>query len=414
MVRLRSSSNSQENDGNSDELIPGLPEEIAELCLLHVPYPYQALARSVSSSWNKAITDPSFLLSKKILSLSQPYLFVFASSKSTSRIQWQALDPRSGRWFVLPPMPCSAAACPPGLACASLPEDGKLFVLGDLRSDGTSLHTTIMYRASTNQWSLASPMRTPRTFFAAGSINGKIFAAGGRGLGVEDSIPTVERYDPVSDTWAAVAKMRSGLARYDAAVVGNKLYVTEGWTWPFSFSPRGGVYDGDRDTWQEMSLGMREGWTGISVVLRNRLFVLSEYGDCRMKVYVPDHDTWTPRGWGSHACLFGSPKFSPEMDLSVHEDAESQDFGTAVIIDGPDGFAVGTDCVMELLQGFASGDHVGDDIIAHFYNHLLRHHNPEGQRPSFSPKACCPNSLSNRFPKPFHAGGLWVFGGFRF
>ncbi|RVW52308.1 hypothetical protein VitviT2T_004540 [Vitis vinifera] len=302
MVRLRSSSNSQENDGNSDELIPGLPEEIAELCLLHVPYPYQALARSVSSSWNKAITDPSFLLSKKILSLSQPYLFVFASSKSTSRIQWQALDPRSGRWFVLPPMPCSAAACPPGLACASLPEDGKLFVLGDLRSDGTSLHTTIMYRASTNQWSLASPMRTPRTFFAAGSINGKIFAAGGRGLGVEDSIPTVERYDPVSDTWAAVAKMRSGLARYDAAVVGNKLYVTEGWTWPFSFSPRGGVYDGDRDTWQEMSLGMREGWTGISVVLRNRLFVLSEYGDCRMKVYVPDHDTWHPVGGGRFPC----------------------------------------------------------------------------------------------------------------
>ena len=47
-------------------------------------------------------------------------------------------------------------------------------------------------------------------------------------------------------------------------------------------------------------------------------------------------------------------------------------------VGGSDGFAVGTDCVMELLQGFASGDHVGN-VNTHFYNHLLRHHNPEAK-----------------------------------
>ena len=47
-------------------------------------------------------------------------------------------------------------------------------------------------------------------------------------------------------------------------------------------------------------------------------------------------------------------------------------------VGGPDGFAVGTDCVMELLQGFASGDHVGN-VNTHFYNHLLRHYNPKAK-----------------------------------
>ncbi|KAK8550607.1 hypothetical protein V6N12_039308 [Hibiscus sabdariffa] len=283
----------QEYQKKPEPLIPGLPDEIAELCLLHLPYPYQSLARSVCCSWNRIITDPGFLLCKRSLSLSLPYLFVFAFHNSTARIQWQALDPRSGRWFLLPSMPCPKAVCPPGFACASIPRQGQLYVLGGIRSDTqTSINTTMVYTASTNQWSPASPMMAPRSFFAAGNVNGKIIAVGGSGAEYNDSITSVECYDPQKDTWEHVANMRVGLARYDSAVVGGKMYVTEGWTWPFLFSPRGGVYDLQSDTWQEMKDGMKEGWTGVSVVVGDRLFVISEYGDCPMKVYLPDHDTW--------------------------------------------------------------------------------------------------------------------------
>ncbi|KAI4316216.1 hypothetical protein L6164_024215 [Bauhinia variegata] len=276
-----------------EPLIPGLPNEIAELCLLHLPYPYQALVRSVSSSWNRVITDPNFLLSRKSLSLSLPYLFVFAFHKSTGRIRWQALDPRSGRWFVLPAMPCPKAVCPPAFACASLPRQGKLFVMGGMRSDTeTSMQATIMYRTSTNQWSIASSMPTARSFFAAESVNGKIVAVGGSGTGTSDSVGEVEVYDPENDTWAGAARIDTGLAPYDSAAVGNKIYVTEGWTWPFIFSPRGAVYDAERDKWQEMKPGMREGWTGLSAVVGDKVLVLSEYGDCPVKVYDEEDDTW--------------------------------------------------------------------------------------------------------------------------
>lgn len=299
-----SSSQETENSGrNTQPLIPGLPDEIGELCLLHVPYPYQALVRSVSYSWNKAITDPGFALCKKSLSLSLPYLFIFSFHKPTARIQWQALDPRSGRWFVLPPMPCPKAVCPQAFACTSLPRQGKLFVLGGMRSDTeTPMQSTIMYRATTNQWRLASPMLTPRSFFASGNVNGKIMAVGGTGANINETMTAVECYDPESDTWTTAAKLRMGLARYDSAVMGSKMYVTEGWTWPFMFSPRGGVYDINKDTWNLMSDGMKEGWTGISIVLEGKLFVISEHGDCPMKQYNPDDDTWRYVGGDKFPC----------------------------------------------------------------------------------------------------------------
>ncbi|XP_059460498.1 F-box protein AFR [Corylus avellana] len=300
MKSLRSSSaleteGREESGQNSEPLIPGLPDEIAELCLLYLPYPYQASVSLVSFSWKRTIRDPFFLSSKTALSLSFPYIFVLAFHESTARIQWQTLDPRSGRWFVLPPMPCPWTACPPGFACASLPRQGKLVVLGGnrMRSDPeTPMQSTIVYRTSTNQWSLMSPMPTPRSFFVAGSIKGKIVAVGGNGTGSTESIATAECYDPESDTWTAAATIDTRLARYESAVVGNKMYVTEGWSWPFKFSPRGRVYDPDENTWQGMSKAMREGWSGLSVVLDGRMFMISEYGDCPMKVYVPDDDTW--------------------------------------------------------------------------------------------------------------------------
>ncbi|KAF9612866.1 hypothetical protein IFM89_004282 [Coptis chinensis] len=269
-----------------EALIPGLPDEVAEHCLLYLPYPYQSLVRSVSSSWNKTITHPAFLLSKKktLSSLSLPYIFVFSFQKSTpSNFQWQAFDPKSSRWFILPPMP----VYPRGFACTS--RQGTLYVLGGRVSD-TEESTLITYSTTTNKWSLAKPMLRPRSFFAAGCIGSKIFAAGGS---EEDVVlSSMECYDSNSDTWTPVANMHSGLARYDAAVIGKKMYVTEGWTWPFSFSPRGWVYDAELNSWEEMRLGMREGWTGISVVLDDRLFVISEHGDCKVKYYVPEDDTW--------------------------------------------------------------------------------------------------------------------------
>ncbi|CAN6207072.1 unnamed protein product [Urochloa humidicola] len=106
------------------ELIPGLPEEVAEKCLLHLPFLYHRLFRTVSSTWNRFLTDapakPPHLAPASAaaasaaaavsVSFSLPFLFAFAFDPASRRLQCQALDPFSRRWLLLPPVPGGAAA----------------------------------------------------------------------------------------------------------------------------------------------------------------------------------------------------------------------------------------------------------------------------------------------------------------
>ncbi|KAM7263154.1 hypothetical protein ACFE04_000837 [Oxalis oulophora] len=265
-------------------LIPGLPDEIAEHCLLFLPYPYPALLRAVSSSWNRVLKNSEFLLRKKL----QPHFFVFASkiTKKQVQTQWQALDPRSGRWFVLPTMPCPQRMIPWSFGCTSLQHPGKLFVLGGLAPDGYAMDSTVVYRTSTNQWYTAAPMSSPRFFMAAGNVDGKILAAGGNTF-------EVECYDPEKDTWTAVSFSPSNLFRYTAVTTGSKMYIIESHLMNFRGYLNGNVFDAGKGTWHRMSDGMKKGWTGICVTVRERLFMISKKdNELTVKVYDPFEDAW--------------------------------------------------------------------------------------------------------------------------
>ncbi|KAF3792142.1 F-box protein [Nymphaea thermarum] len=276
-------------------LIPGLPDDVAELCLLRLPFPHHATARSVSSSWNKAISDPSFSLSKKALDLSLPYLFVLAYDPSScpspsspvATLHCHAFNPRTSLWFSIPPPP-SANLSPPSSASASLPHHGTLFLLGGLLTGTDSpVPAFLKYTPATNSWSPSAPMPTARSFFSATTVAGKIVAVGDG---------CVDTYEPSADAWTTAAGPR--LSPYDVAVIGRKMYVTEGWAWPFDSLPRGAVYDAEKGKWGEMKAGMREGWTGASAVAEGQLLVVSEHRGTRVKAYVEERDEWEYVGGG--------------------------------------------------------------------------------------------------------------------
>ena len=145
--------------------------------------------------------------------------------------------------------------------------------------------TTLMYSTTTNQWSPAASSPAP-PFFSAEGANGTIVTVASGG-----SLST-QIYDPESDTWRHGAQLGVETAAYEAVENGGRVYVTEGWRWPFSARPRGWVYDVAGDTWREMGEGMREGWTGVAVAAAGRVFAIPEYGDCDVKVYDEWSDTW--------------------------------------------------------------------------------------------------------------------------
>ncbi|CAL5039746.1 unnamed protein product [Urochloa decumbens] len=283
------------------ELIPGLPEEVAEKCLLHLPFLYHRLFRTVSSTWNRFLTDapakpPPHLAPASAaaasasaavsVSFSLPFLFAFAFDPASRRLQCQALDPFSRRWLLLPPVPGGAAAAG-SFAVVGLPRRGEIYVIGGVEEggDNKAVRSVAVYSAARNGWEEAAPMRTPRGYMAAGEVGGRVVVAG------EDG--EAEVFDPEAGRWLPAAPRRgAAVARYDAAAAGGRLYVTEGWAWPFERAPRGAVYDAAADSWREMARGMREGWTGSCAVAGGRMYIVAEYGEWRLKRYDEAADEW--------------------------------------------------------------------------------------------------------------------------
>ncbi|XP_062178712.1 F-box protein AFR-like [Phragmites australis] len=278
------------------EMIPGLPEEVAEKCLLHLPFLYHRLFRTVSTTWNRFLSDTP---AKPLLfppaagagaagvtsvSLSLPFLLAFAFDPVSRRLQCQALDPFSRRWLLLPPVPGGAAAG--SFAVVGLPRRGEIYVIGGVEEGGEkAVRSVAVYSAARNGWEEAAAMRTPRGYMAAGEVGGRVVVAG------EDG--EAEVFDPEAGQWAPATSRRGAVvARYDAAAAGGKLYVTEGWAWPFERAPRGAVYDAAADSWGEMARGMREGWTGSCAVAGGRMYIVAEYGEWRLKRYDEARDEW--------------------------------------------------------------------------------------------------------------------------
>ncbi|RVW34963.1 F-box/kelch-repeat protein [Vitis vinifera] len=250
----------------------GLPDDIALNCLLRLPVQSHAACRAVCKRWHLLLGNKErFFTRRKELGFQDPWLFVFAFHKCTGKIQWQVLDLNHFSWHTIPAMPCKDKVCPHGFRCVSIPHEGALFVCGGMVSD------------------VDCPLDL--VIFATGVIDGMIYAAGGNSSDLFE-LDLAEVLDPVKGIWSPIASMGTNMASYDAAVLNGKLLVTEGWLWPFFVSPRGQVYDPRTNNWENMAAGLREGWTGSSVVVYGHLFVVSEHERMKLKVYDMESDNW--------------------------------------------------------------------------------------------------------------------------
>lgn len=281
----------------AEPLIPGLPDDVALNCLLRLPVQSHAACRAVCKRWHLLLGNKErFFTRRKELGFKDPWLFVFAFHRCTGKIHWQVLDLTHFSWHTIPAMPCKDKVCPHGFRCVSIPFDGTLFVCGGMESDvDCPLDWVLKYEMQKNRWTVMNPMITARSFFASGVIDGMIYVAGGNSTDLFE-LDSAEVLDPAKGSWCRISNMGTNMASYDAAVLDGKLLVTEGWLWPFFVSPRGQVYDPRTDRWESMAVGLREGWTGSSVVVYGHLFVVSEIERMKLKVYNSHTDSWEAIG----------------------------------------------------------------------------------------------------------------------
>jgi len=79
-----------------------------------------------------------------------------------------------------------------------------------------------------SRWQVRAPMLTARSGLAAAAYENQIYAIGGETH--EAVTGALERYDPSSDTWTALAPKPLPVADIGAAVIGGKIYVPGGRT----------------------------------------------------------------------------------------------------------------------------------------------------------------------------------------
>lgn len=212
-------------------IIPGLPNDLAAVILVFVPYSHHSRLKSICKSWKQ------FFSSKTIISLRQKHLPLSTLSPLLCIFPQDPLiaspylfDPRNLAWSPLPPMPCNPHVY--GLCnFTSICIGPHLYVLGGSLFDTRSYpldypcpsSSAFRFDFGTFSWETLAPMINPRGSFACAAAPNldKILVAGGGSrhtmFGAAGSrMSSVEMYDIGKDEWVAL----DGLPRFRAGCVG--------------------------------------------------------------------------------------------------------------------------------------------------------------------------------------------------
>lgn len=169
-----------------------------------------------------------------------------------------------GKWVTLAPFP---DPCPELIGSSA---NGKVYVFGGLL--GNSVKGLVYeYDPAANKWTRKKQMPLPAHHVAAVEFNGKIYLFGGGAQpdpagGLWVPINNAWVYDPVADSWKALAPMPTARGSALAAVVNGKIYVIGGAsvhpgakieslsaTTPHRSMSTNEMYDPASNTWKERS-----------------------------------------------------------------------------------------------------------------------------------------------------------------
>jgi N-acetylneuraminic acid mutarotase len=229
-------------------------------------------------------------------------------------------DPATDTWTRRADMPTARQ----GLCAAAV--DGIIYAIGGW-SPGADSSTVEAYDPVTDRWTRKADMPTERTLAAIAVVDEIIYAIGGNTsvVGAPWVASVVEAYDPATDTWTRKADMPT--ARYHAAacVLDGRIYVFGGATkWgrasgDYSLVPTVEVYDPVTDTWTQASDMPRIRMAHSASTVDGEMYIIGggePEGDVLListvDVYDPATDAWTtaadfpnPRGEHTAAIVDG-------------------------------------------------------------------------------------------------------------
>jgi N-acetylneuraminic acid mutarotase len=176
-------------------------------------------------------------------------------------------DPVADTWTTRAPMPTARAF----LSCAVAA--GKIYAIGGLRSGSSACSPVVEeYDPVTDTWTRKANTPKPRGAASCSTVGGIIYLVGGMptgGQGTDRAQPTVQAYDPATDTWTTKAPMTTARGFLSTCVMEGKIYAIGGCLNAYDSSDLSSMeaYDPATDTWWMMpSMQVKRKGLGSAVV----------------------------------------------------------------------------------------------------------------------------------------------------
>ena len=232
-------------------------------------------------------------------------------------------DPKTDTWERKADMPTARTDA------ATSVVDGKIYAIGGTslnkfqfdvlvngkvrtfdRWDPEDLPTVEMYDPDTDTWTQKADMPTPRNTSTC-AVDGKIYAIGGTSDKVKSfRLDTVEVYDPATDKWSKARNMNHARAGTAVSVVDGKIYVMGGTGLPMIINHPGPflssieVYDPKRNNWREIGDIPTAKAAHTASVINGKIYVMGGYfrnqgqntKDFKtIEIYNPRTGRWTQK-----------------------------------------------------------------------------------------------------------------------
>ncbi|CAO2046221.1 unnamed protein product [Urochloa humidicola] len=202
----------------AEELIPGLPDDVAMECLARVPSRSHRRMRRVCRGWRGAVGSPEFRRRRKAAGAAEDIVFLVQAApacgdgkgKSTLECALAAANLTTGEWRRVtgpaagawPPVPLFAQCAAAGGG------DGRhVAIVGGWDPD--TLRPTSDVRVldvPAGTWRRGRPMPDSRSFFGCAGGGGNVYIAGGHDAS-KNALRSAFAYDVAADAWRALPDM---------------------------------------------------------------------------------------------------------------------------------------------------------------------------------------------------------------
>ncbi|KAJ8448555.1 hypothetical protein Cgig2_012199 [Carnegiea gigantea] len=243
------------------ELIPGLPDDLALECLTRVHSTTHQAAASVCRGWRRLLGSSEYYHHRKQNGrTSQVACLIQATfgprtepnTAGPPSFGLTFFDLKTRTWERLDSMPGYPNGLP--LYCQVASSEGKLVIMGgwDPVSFNPMSHVFIC-DLMTRKWKKGQDMPAKRSLFAIGAINGRILVAGGHDPD-KNASDLAWVYDVVDDKWTELTKMSEERDECQGLVFGPELWVISGYNTEAQgeFKSNADVYNIETRRWKRV------------------------------------------------------------------------------------------------------------------------------------------------------------------